>query len=83
MPGWKVKVLYISDGDDWGEPIRKLTPQVMEGCPVLIWDAGGMCGFLARSVEGDMMNVNWLAQLMVAVSAELLMHEKAGNTSEN
>lgn len=83
MPTYAVRVLYLDDGDDWGKYIRVLTPQILSGSPLMIWDAGGLVGFVAKSVEGNMLNVSWLAQLMISVSAELLSHETAGATSEN
>lgn len=83
MPSYAVKVVYLSAGDDWGRVVRGLEGQIMAGSPVLIWDATGMAGFIARSVEGDMLNANWLAQLMIAVSVQLLDNEKRGSASEN
>jgi len=83
VPSYAVKVLYLGDSDDWGKSIDGLRPQLMGGCPVLIWDSAGLVGFVAKSVEGDMMNSNWLAQLMIAVSAHLLANEKKGSASEN
>ena len=83
MPSYAVKVLYLSAESDWGTSVRGLKPQILAGCPVLIWDESGIAAFLCRSGEGDMLNANWLAQLMISVSAQLLDNETKGSASEN